>query len=69
VGLLRIREPGAECPALLDGEGLFLDLSAVVLDIGGSLLLVDGGLDEARGLRLNCLTTRKSPITTSRCCS
>jgi 2-keto-4-pentenoate hydratase/2-oxohepta-3-ene-1,7-dioic acid hydratase in catechol pathway len=39
VKLLRAGEAGNERPALLDGEGQLRDLSAVVSDIGGDVLL------------------------------
>ena len=41
--LLRLGEPGAEAPAVLDRDGRLLDLSAVVSDVDGRLL--GGGLD------------------------
>jgi ureidoglycolate lyase len=51
--LLRVGERGAEKPALLDGDGVLRDLSALVPDIAGSALGDDvlarlRGLDPAR---------------------
>ncbi|EAU41707.1 fumarylacetoacetate hydrolase family protein [Fulvimarina pelagi HTCC2506] len=40
--LLRIGEPGAERPAILDGAGKARDLSGIVADIAGEALTPDG---------------------------
>ena len=40
--LLRYGNPGAEKPGLLDSTGAIRDLSGVVPDIAGDLLLPDG---------------------------
>ncbi|GGO89140.1 fumarylacetoacetate hydrolase family protein [Wenjunlia tyrosinilytica] len=46
--LLRVGPPGAERPALLDGNGTLRDLSGVVPDIGPALLAEPDGLDRVR---------------------
>jgi ureidoglycolate lyase len=52
--LLRVGEKGCEKPALLDGEGTLRDLSSVVSDIAGAVLLPEG-LQRLRDLDVRSL--------------
>jgi len=54
--LVRYGEPGGEKPGLIDGAGTLRDLSAVVPDIGGEVLLPEGLAS------LGALDTSKLPI-------
>jgi 2-keto-4-pentenoate hydratase/2-oxohepta-3-ene-1,7-dioic acid hydratase in catechol pathway len=59
VKLLRTGEAGSERPALLDGQGQLRDLSAIVADIGGDVLLPESLA------RIRALEASKLPKITS----
>jgi 2-keto-4-pentenoate hydratase/2-oxohepta-3-ene-1,7-dioic acid hydratase in catechol pathway len=59
VKLLRTGEAGSERPALLDGQGHLRDLSAIVADIGGDVLLPESLA------RIRALEASKLPKITS----
>ncbi len=52
--LLRVGQPGAERPAIVDSEGKLRDLSSVVDDIAGDVLS-DAGLEKIRACDLSTL--------------
>ncbi|MER0236957.1 fumarylacetoacetate hydrolase family protein [Fulvimarina sp. MAC8] len=59
--LLRIGEPGAEKPAILDGDGKARDLSGIVTDISGEALTPEG-LERIRAADLSSLPVLEGRI-------
>jgi 2-keto-4-pentenoate hydratase/2-oxohepta-3-ene-1,7-dioic acid hydratase in catechol pathway len=64
--LMRYGNAGAERPGLLDGSGILRDLTGIVSDISGEMLLPDG-LDRLRGLDASTLPAVVEPARIGPC--